>query len=293
MSQVGLVIKSYGRQFIVEVDGKNYQAVTKAKKTEYVVGDRVAIDLINQEQLQITSLIERDNLVYRSDQNKSKIIASNVDQILIVTAVKPNCNINFLNNCLIFAESAEIKPIIVLNKTDLLESAELELRLDELYNRKLKYPVIKLSAQQDSSVLTPVLANKTSLLLGQSGVGKSTIINQILPDANTRTGAITKSENSGSHTTTNAELYHINQTTNIIDCPGLQEFGLYHLELDNLIQYFPELRPHAGECRFRNCRHLNEPGCVITKLYGDGQLDGLRFNLLQSISQNLQAKKNY
>ena len=289
----GLIVKAYGRQFIVEIDGRNYQAVTKSKKTEYVVGDYVAVELINQEQVQIVDLTKREHLVYRTDQNRSKIIASNVDQILIVIAVKPSCNINFLNNCLIFAESAGIVPIIMINKTDLVESAEFQQQVEMLYRNKLNYTVLALSALDSCEQLLPILEQKNSLLIGQSGMGKSTIINQLLPHADSRTGEISKSESTGCHTTTNAELYHIDNQTNIIDCPGLQEFGLYHLDVDQLIEYFPELRDYLGKCKFRNCRHINEPGCVIKALHENGQMDSVRFNLLQSLSSSLLNKINY
>lgn len=293
MSKRGLVVTAFGRQFIVEVDGVNYQAVTKAKKTEYVVGDQVAVDMINSEQVQITELLKRKSLVYRSDMHKSKIIASNIDQILIVIAAKPNCNINFLNNCLIFAASEKIEPIILLNKMDLSESQDLAQHIEALYQEQLGYSVIKLAAINECASLMPLLKHKSSLLIGQSGVGKSTITNQLIPDANTRVNIITKSENSGRHTTTNATLYHLDTDSIIIDCPGLQEFGLYHLDIDQLIDYFPELSEHLGECRFRNCRHLNEPGCMVTELFKAGKMDELRFNLLQSLTESLQQKTHY
>lgn len=290
---IGLVVKAYGRQFIVEIGGKYYQAVTKSKKTEYVVGDIVNLEIINEEQVQITDIVKREHLVYRTDQNKSKIIASNIDQMLVVIAVKPNCNLNFLNNCLIFAESSEIFPIILLNKTDLEESLEFIEKIEELYSKKLGYQVIKLSAKSGCLQIIPLLKDKKNLLIGQSGMGKSTIINQLVPNAFTRTGDISKSENSGCHTTTNAQLYHIDENTDIIDCPGLQEFGLYHLDVDQLLEYFPELRDFYGKCKFRNCRHLNEPGCEIKNLQSMGKIDELRFKLLQNITQTLLNKSSY
>ncbi|MBP9741959.1 MAG: ribosome small subunit-dependent GTPase A [Burkholderiales bacterium] len=293
MNLTGLIVNSYGRQFIVEVDGVNYQAVTKSKKTEYVVGDLVNIQPINHEQVQIIGLFPRNNLVYRSDQNRSKIIASNIDQIIIIIAVKPNCNLNFLNNCLIFAESAQIYPLIVLNKDELPESDSLYTKVNQLYAQQLGYSVLKLSAVSDCSILMAYLENKNSLLLGQSGVGKSTIINQIIPQAFTKTGAIMKSEIGGCHTTTNAALYHINSNSAIIDCPGLQEFGLYHLNPAELIQYFPELSNYGDKCKFRNCRHMHEPGCKIQELYTVGLIDELRFNLFQTLLFNLYSKPKY
>lgn len=293
MNLTGLIVNSYGRQFIVEVNGVTYQAVTKSKKTEYVVGDLVNIQAINQEQVQIVELLPRNNLVYRSDQNRSKIIASNIDQIVIIIAVKPNCNLNLLNNCLIFAESTQIHPLIVLNKDELAESDDLYNKVNQLYSQQLGYSLLKLSAFGDCSTLKTYLKNKRSLLLGQSGVGKSTIINQIIPQAFTKTGAIMKSEAGGCHTTTNAALYHIDSNSSIIDCPGLQEFGLYHLDPRELTQYFPELCNYRDKCKFRNCRHGQEPDCKIQELYAAGLIDELRFNLFQTLLSNLCNKPKY
>lgn len=293
MSHSGLIIKSYGRQFIVQVDGRTYQAVTKSKKTEYVVGDIVTVELINEKQLQITDLYRRDNLLYRSDKNRSKIIASNIDQLVIVIAIKPSFNLNFLNSCLLAAEAQQITPIIIINKIDLPESKAFITQIIKLYQDSLNYPVIELSALNSCDKLRSLLLNKSSLLIGQSGVGKSTITNQIIPEAFTKVGELTKSENSGSHTTTNATLYYLNQNSILIDCPGLQEFGLHHLEIDQLIEYFPECRPYMGLCKFRNCRHVNEPECAIIAAYNLGVIDKERYKFLQTLTRELYAKVNY
>lgn len=290
MNDTGLIVTSYGRQFIVEVDGINYQAVTRAKKVDYVVGDRVKVDIINSQQLQIMELLPRTGLVYRIDQSRSKIIASNVEQLLIVIAVKPSFDSDFLNSCLIFAEAHQIEPIIVLNKIDLPESKDFILKIEELYQKKLSYSLIKLSALGNCNKLNSVLAHKNSLFIGQSGMGKSTITNQIIPSAKSRTGELGKFEASGCHTTTNATLYHINADSSIIDCPGLQGFGLYDINIEDLISYFPELQKYIGQCKFHNCRHLTEPGCVVTKAHADGVLDSGRFNYLQNLTQQLLQK---
>jgi ribosome biogenesis GTPase len=287
MDKTGLVVTSFGRQFVVEVDGVSYQAVTKAKKTDYVVGDMVQVQLINQEQLQIVELIPRHNLVYRIDHNRSKIIASNIDQLLIVIAVKPYFDSDFLNNCLTFAESSKIKPIIVINKSDLLESAEFIQQIEDLYAKMLLYPVIQLSALDNCRPLIKFLNDKSNLLIGQSGVGKSTITNQLITTANTRTGSLGKLERSGCHTTTNATLYHIDKTTTITDCPGLQGFGLYDLPLEGIISFFPEFRSYLGQCKFNNCRHLTEPGCALIIAAKQGLFVETRFNYLQRLTQSL------
>ena len=293
MNNHGLIISSFGRQFIVELDGKTYQAVTRSKKTEYVVGDVVKLDIINQEQAQIMDLIPRQNLVYRSDRNRSKIIASNIHQIIIVVAIKPNFNPAFLDSCLISAETSGIKPLILVNKMDLAESAEFAQQLEDLYVKQLGYSLIKISASKDCGALIPWLENKRSLLIGQSGMGKSTITNIICPEAGARVKEITKYETSGAHTTTNATLYHINQTSDLIDCPGLQEFGLFHIEADQLAEYFPEMRDLLGQCKFMNCRHLQEPNCAVSQAVKNGKINPERYAFYQRLAENLKTKKNY
>lgn len=227
------------------------------------------------------------------DHNRSKIIASNIDSLFIVIAAKPNFNINFLNSCLIFAESAEIPAVIIINKLDLVETQELVKQVENLYSQQLHYSVLKISALDDCSNLISQLQNKRTLLLGQSGVGKSTLINKLIPNAMTRTGIISKSEASGCHTTTNATLYQLDSTTSIIDCPGLQEFGLYHLQLENLVYYFPELQPYINKCKYRNCKHTHETQCAIKDAFADSAIDVMRYNFFQALSAKLANKSKY
>ncbi len=293
MKQQGLVINSHGRFFNVEANGKVYQSTAKGKKTEFVVGDIVAIDIINDNQASITDLVPRNNLIYRSDHYRSKIIASNLSQLLIVIAVKPNFNIGFLDSCLICAESSAIKPVIIINKMDLPESAEFAQKLTALYANVLGYEIIRLSALNNCEQLDDYLKNQRTLLIGQSGVGKSTITNQICPEANAKTGEIAKYETSGRHTTTHATLYHIDENSDLIDCPGLQEFGLYHLEIDKVAWYFPEIRDHLGNCKFHNCLHLNEPGCQIKTMLNENLIDSNRYAFYCRLVNNLKTKKNY
>ncbi|MBY0379871.1 MAG: ribosome small subunit-dependent GTPase A [Burkholderiales bacterium] len=279
----GLIVSSFGRNFIVEIANNQYNAVTRAKRTDFVVGDVVEVSLINTKQVQIQDLVPRKNLIFRSDKNRSKIIASNISQILIVIAIKPNFNINFLNSCLVFAESQNIPTSIIINKTDLLDSVEFITKIRKLYEQQLEYRLVTLSALNNCDELKPLLQNNHTLLIGQSGVGKSTITNQIIPNAFTPTNSITKSATSGKHTTTNATLYHINYNATLVDCPGLHEFGLYHLDKSHIPSFFPECRELVGRCRFRNCQHLNEPNCAIIETYNNGGIDERRFKFLTAL----------
>ncbi|RTK95689.1 MAG: ribosome small subunit-dependent GTPase A [Neisseriaceae bacterium] len=290
----GLITTSFGRQYIVSTNnGNTYQTVSKGKNTEFVVGDKVDINVINSEQAQITHLYPRNNLIYRSDQNRSKMIASNINQLMIVIAIKPTFNINFLNSCLVAADAENIQPIIILNKSDLPESSEFINKIVDLYHDKLGYQIEIHSSNKHNENLTQLIQNSRSLLIGQSGVGKSTITNWLFPNANARIGDIAKYENSGKHTTTNATLYILDEQTELIDCPGLQEFGLFHIDITVLAEYFPEMREHLGQCKFNNCVHLSEPQCKIVELVNEGKIEQSRYIFYKNLCSRLKTKKSY
>jgi ribosome biogenesis GTPase len=190
-----------------------------------------------------------------------------------------------VNRCLIAAEAADIKALILLNKSDLPETAAALDRL-KLY-RSLGYSVETLSARQDASQLRPLLQGHTSVLVGQSGMGKSTLVNALLPDANSRTQEISSVLDSGKHTTTSARLYHLDSESSLIDSPGLQEFGLNHLSSDEMERSFVEFRPYLGKCRFNNCRHLKEPDCAILNAVRDGKVSEIRLESYRKLFAEL------
>ena len=190
------------------------------------------------------------------------MLAANVTQVVIVLATQPSFYEALLNRCLIAAEAANINALIVLNKCDLADNDSAKQKL-ALYT-SLGYQVVPLSAKEDISSLTPYLSNHTSILVGQSGMGKSTIINALLPSASVRTQEVSSVLDSGKHTTTATHLYHLDANSQLIDSPGLQEFGLHHLSTGELEHAFVEFRPFLGKCRFNNCKHLQEPDCAIT-----------------------------
>ena len=293
MLSKGVIVCSFGLNYLVETDHKTYQTISKAKQNQFVVGDVVNIEIINKDQAQIISLFERKNLISRADFNKTKIIASNIDNLIIVIAVKPNCNLGLLNNLLLFAESMNINPIIVINKIDLAENNQFELYIKNLYSEKLNYHCVCIQATDNCFPLIENLLNKNSLLVGQSGVGKSSIINKLIPTASAKIGAIKKSATSGCHITTNAILYHYNSNSNIIDCPGVQDFGLMHLSHENLIEYFPELRNYKNKCKYRNCSHLNENSCMILNAFNNKEIDSLRYELFKDLNIKFEKQKKY
>ena len=258
----GTIVAAYGKRFQVELaDKKRISCVTRGKKTDLACGDIVIIKLTDKHEGVVESTLPRKTLLYRSNAFKSKMLAANVTQIIIVLATQPSFYEALLNRCLIASEAANIKALIVLNKCDLADNENAKQKL-KLYN-ELGYRVLSLSAKENISTLRPYLQGEASILVGQSGMGKSTIINALLPSEDVRTREVSHVLDSGKHTTTAAHLYHLDENSQLIDSPGLQEFGLHHLSTDELEYAFIEFRPYLGKCRFNNCKHLQEPDCAI------------------------------
>ncbi len=272
MSQSGRVVVSHGRHYsVADASGHQWRATTRGKKSGVVCGDEVEITPQDDENAVIERILPRHNLFYRSDAFKSKLIAANLDQIVIVVAPVPSFYPEFIDRCLIAAEAADTSSLIVYNKADL--SAEAEAAWPRLAPyAELGYEILRLSARQDSGPLLPYLANKNSLFIGQSGMGKSSLLNAIIPAARAATRDISAALDSGRHTTTHSELYLLPHGGSIIDSPGMQEFGLGHLSLQEIQRAFVEFRPYLGQCRFHNCRHDKEPGCAILQAAADGKI---------------------
>lgn len=273
------IVQSYGRHFIVETPTGLLTCTTRGKKTEYACGDWVNIGVINKDQGVIEDMQPRTSLLYRQDLFRSKLIAANVTQVLFVLAPWPAFSEELLNRCLIACEAGKVDLRIVLNKIDLPEVARARQRL--LPYVELGYDVIELSALADAQALSPYLQGNTSVLVGQSGMGKSTLINALLPDARARVGAVSEALEAGTHTTTHAALYHLNETSHLIDVPGFQEFGLHHIKRSELAWLFRDFRPLLDSCRFGNCRHIKEPGCAVIAAVEAGKIHKQRFQHYQ------------
>ena len=279
----GHVIAAHGRQYVVELaDGSRLSCFPRGKKSESACGDRVDIQRTSDDQGVVEAIQPRRSLLYRSNEIRQKLIAANVDQILIVVATEPGFSDELVTRALLAAESEEIEPLIVLNKCDLADKLPAaRQRLAVLAG--LGYRVIELSARDHAGDLRPWLAGKTSVLVGQSGMGKSTLVNALIPEAQAATREISQALDSGKHTTTHATLYHLDTTSDLIDSPGLQEFGLGHLDRQEIELAFREFRPYLGQCRFRDCRHHREPGCALTAALAEGRIDAGRFAIYQRI----------
>jgi ribosome biogenesis GTPase / thiamine phosphate phosphatase len=282
----GLVVASYGKRYQVELADKTLiSCVTRGKKTDLACGDVVNIKLTDKAEGVVESSNPRKTLLYRSSAIKSKILASNVTQIVIVLATQPSFYEALLNRCLVAAEATNIKPLIVLNKCDLTEVDDAKNKL-KLY-QVLGYEVLHLSAKRDITDLRPYLKNQQSVLVGQSGMGKSTIINSLLPDQNVRTQIMSEALDSGKHTTTAAHLYHLDETSSLIDSPGLQEFGLNHLSQQELELAFKEFRPYLGKCRFNNCKHTHEPDCAVINAVQQDKISATRLKFYQELTAEI------
>jgi ribosome biogenesis GTPase len=276
----GRVVADFGREFLVEFPDKRQVVCTrKGKLQDAACGDFVEVKLSGPSQGSILRVGTRRNLLFRSDEWREKTLAANVDQVVILLAPKPAYSEAFLNLSLMACEAARIPAVIALNKSDLPEHADLRKALT-LYE-KIGYTVLSMSAKSDVSSLTPQLEGNLSLLVGQSGVGKSKTVNALVLNDVARVGELTASLGTGAHTTTFSRLYRLDRDTAIIDTPGFQSFGLFHLTEDQIADAMPEFRERLGTCKFNDCSHLGEPGCAVIAAAGKGEIRPERLSFYQ------------
>lgn len=275
-----MIVANYGRHFLVEADdGRRVICHSRGKKSQGVVGDKVLWQA-SQDEGTIEKIETRRNLFYRQDDVRTKSFAANLDQVLVLVAAEPVFSNNQLSRSLIAAEAQGIRPLIVLNKSDLTEPFDRAWERLAPY-RAMGYAVLPISLRTAQSealqALQAQLTDKTSLVLGPSGAGKSTLINKLVPGLDILTGELSQALRAGKHTTTSTTWYWIDDghTSALIDSPGFQEFGLRHIDAMRLARYMPDLSAHADHCRFYNCTHLHEPGCaVMAAVQGQTQIEG-------------------
>ncbi len=304
----GLVIKNTGSWYTVKTDeGRiidckikgNFRLKDIRSTNPVAVGDLVDI-VPNQEGTAfITSIDDRRNYIIRKSTNLSKqshIIAANVDQaVLVVTVTQPQTSVTFIDRFLASAEAYRVPVILVFNKTDLLSDDD-EKRYQELmitlYDN-IGYHCLAISAETGAGVdeLLTLLEGKISVLSGNSGVGKSTLINRILPGANLRTAEISDAHNTGMHTTTFSEMLELNGGGYIIDTPGIKGFGTFDMKPEELTGYFKEIFHFSKDCRFSNCTHTHEPGCAVLKALEDHYISESRYNSYLSMLEDKDENK--
>lgn len=285
------IIASHGRHYVArDANGKLWHCIARGKKHEVAVNDLVRItDLgnsgdVTQPQAVIEKTEQRQNLFRRSDQFKDKAIAANVDQVWFVVATEPSFDPELLSRCQVACAAEDIEFTIVLNKADLLELLPRAEALVAPF-QALGIPIVHASTVSGQAIdqLRIKISRKTTVLTGQSGMGKSSLINVLVPDAKATIGEISHFLDTGRHTTTTVQAYQTNDETTIIDVPGLQVFGLSHLTDEQILLAFPEFRPHLGDCRFRDCRHLNEPDCAFRHAVEAGTATQTRLELLRQL----------
>ncbi|AKU21945.1 ribosome small subunit-dependent GTPase A [Massilia sp. NR 4-1] len=280
--RLGTIIAAHGRHYLAESEGARLQCVTRGKKTNVAVGDSVRLTLTSPDQAVIDAIEERQTLLYRSDQYKSKLLAANLTQLFIVVATEPSFSDDLVSRSLVAAEAAGIAAHLILNKTDVTESLPRARERLQVYTA-MGYPLHEVSARAEPEAtvakLAPLLAGQSSILIGQSGMGKSSLINLLVPDADIATREISEALDTGKHTTTFTRLYHLNDGGCVIDSPGFQEFGLYHLSEGMLERAFRDFAPHLGHCKFYNCHHLSEPQCSVLAAVEEGKIARMRHTL--------------
>lgn len=296
----GVVISRFGKSADVEDNARHiYRCSIRRTLPSLVTGDKV----VWRESLEpntngiIEAVHTRHSELVRPDfYDGVKPVAANVDQIVIISAVLPELSLNIIDRYLVACEVTNIEPIIVLNKIDLLsdeQRAEVEKQLTIYTN--IGYQVLYVSCQnhQGIAALQAVLQNKISILVGQSGVGKSSIINLLLPHQlqSAITGNISELSGLGQHTTTSTRLYHLPNGGDIIDSPGIREFGLWHLEPEQVISGFKEFDDYLGGCQFRDCNHLDTPGCLLQQAVRDSKIAPSRLDNYHRILQTMKEVK--
>jgi ribosome biogenesis GTPase len=258
--------------------------VLRGRSLGIACGDRVRVALTAEREGAIEAVEPRGTLLFRSDAQREKLLAANVTQVLGIVAPVPPYDDELVQRWIIAAESNACGFALIANKSDLPGFAALKPRLDAC--RALGYRVVPLCAKGAQADLSPVrelVAGERSVLVGQSGMGKSTLINALIPGAQARIGEVSGALRAGRHTTSETTLYALDADGWIVDSPGMKEFGLAHLSTDAITRGFVDLRPFAGHCRFRDCRHGTEPGCAVQAAIARGEVKPWRVALLQRL----------
>ncbi|WP_210397561.1 small ribosomal subunit biogenesis GTPase RsgA [Motiliproteus sediminis] len=289
--QEGLIISHFGAQ--VDVEGSDRiirRCHLRANLGSLVTGDRVVWRDGEPNGVIVATLPRRSLLSRPNMHGDLRPVAANIDYIVITVAPEPTPYANLIDRYLVAAESVDIEPVILLNKSDLITDTNRP-QLDQLLGlyQRIGYKVLTASTHSSDGLtqLKQELNHRISVFVGQSGVGKSSLINALMPGVDIKVGALSEASAKGTHTTTTARLYHFADGGDLIDSPGIREFGLWHIGRETLLEGFREFRPHLGYCRFRDCRHEQEPGCALMAALENGEIEPRRMESYRSILSSL------
>ncbi len=287
----GLVVATQRRHYAVALEsGGTVDCVLRGRSLTLACGDRVDVQRSSSGNA-VVGVQPRTSLLYRSDAFKQKLIAANVTQVVAVVAPDVPVDEHLLNRWIIAAETERCRFVLAVNKADLADASTFASRFAPY--RLLGYPVILVSAKHDATPLQSWVAGQQSVLIGQSGMGKSTLINAIVPDASAKIGLISEALRSGRHTTTSTTLYRLAGDGGwIVDSPGMKVFGLAHCAPATIANAFVELRDLVAQCRFSDCRHEGEPGCAVLPAVSAGAVNSERVLLLRTLLDESRAARD-
>lgn len=291
----GTVITNYGSQVDIEwhtepFTGKIVRCFVRANIPALVTGDKIVWRPAEPQGVVVALEPRQSELIRPDNYGKLRPVAANIDRIGVVFAVQPTPKSNLLDRYLVAAEAQGIEPFLVLNKTDLLDQ-QVNLDIDSIVQsyKSIGYRVISVSAENNDGMddLKTYITDKSCIFVGQSGVGKSSLINQLVPENNSAVGALSEATNEGTHTTTASKLIHLDTGGVIIDSPGIREFALTHLDKEKIIQGFRDFQPFLGHCKFRDCNHENDDGCALIAAVAAGKLQQYRLDNYRQIINSL------